>query len=290
MQRLKTVYFLTIVSMLVLCSACGQYNKLMKSSDVEWVYEKAQEYFHRGKYQRAAPLFAMVQRASIGTAREDTIAYYTGLSYYRMGDFETSGELFDNFRRIYSRSPFLEDVEFMYAMGYYYSSPPPTKDQSTTIMAITSLSEYLSRYPNGAKYQEAVDYIMELQDKIREKEYLNAYTYYKIGQYRAAVITFRNALDKFPDSKRREEMMYLTVKSAFLLAENSVENMQMDRFLTTMDYYYTFLSEYPESQYLRELDRMQERSRRFVSGNNAAGDTVTGDNSAAVETTIITEQ
>jgi outer membrane protein assembly factor BamD len=196
--------------------------------------------------------------------------------------------MFDNFRRVYGRSPFLEDAEFMYAMGYYYSSPPPTKDQSTTIMAITSLSEYLSRYPNGAKYDDVVVYITELQDRIREKEYLNAYTYYKIGQYRAAVITFRNALDKFPDSKRREEIMYLTVKSAFLLAENSVENLQKDRYLTTMDYYYTFLSEYPDSQYLKELDRMQDKSKRFISGSEVIGDTVTGDTLISIET-IITE-
>ena len=153
-------------------------------------------------------------------------------------------------------------------------------------MAITSLSEYLSRYPNGAKYEDVVGYIMELQEKIREKEYLNAYTYYKIGQYKAAVVAFREALDKFPDSKRREEIMYLIVKSEFLLAENSIVSMQKDRYMTTMDYYYTFLSEYPDSQYLKELDRIQDRSKAFVSGDSTAEDAVTEDESNVEETLI----
>ena len=275
MLKLKAKTLLFPLAASLLCGACGQYNKLMKSTDVELVYEKAHEYFDKGKYQRAVPLFTMVQRASIGTLREDSVSYFLGLSYYKMGDFETSGEMFDSFRRIYGRSPFLEDVEYMYAMGFYYSSPPPTRDQSITITAITSLSEYLSRYPNGVKYDDVIGYITELQEKIREKEYLNAYTYYKIGQYKAAVIAFRNALDKFPDSKRREEMMYLMVRSEFLLAENSVESMQRDRYMTTMDYYYTFISEYPESRYFRELERIHERSRRFVSGGDSAREEAT---------------
>ena len=61
--------------------------------------------------------------------------------------------------------------------------------------------------------------------------------------------------------------MYYTTVAAYRLAANSVEAKQMDRYLATLDYYYSFIAEYPESKYMRELDNIAERSRDFIDKN-----------------------
>ena len=40
----------------VLLSSCGEYNKLLKSTDYEYKYEAAKNYFAKGQYNRAATL------------------------------------------------------------------------------------------------------------------------------------------------------------------------------------------------------------------------------------------
>jgi outer membrane protein assembly factor BamD len=93
---------------------------------------------------------------------------------------------------------------------------------------------------------------------------MNAYTYYKIGRYKSAIVAFKNAMKQHPNSPYTEEMMYYTTVSAYRLAENSVESKQLDRYLAMLDSYYSFLAEYPESKQIKELERMAKNARNFI--------------------------
>lgn len=228
-------------------------------------YDKAFEYFEAGKYQRAATLFDMVTLWAMNTPRADTVMYFMGLSYYKMGDFTLSGTIFDEFRKIHRSSPFLEEAEYMYAKGYYFLSPEPERDQAATFQALSAIDEYLERYPNSIKREALEGNIRELMQKLHDKEFINARTYYKTGRYKAAVVALKNALNLYPESNHREEIMYLIAKSAYRLATNSVENLRRDRFLDMIDYYYNYISEFPDGQYRKELEKMQESSKKYLS-------------------------
>ena len=52
--------------------------------------------------------------------------------------------------------------------------------------------------------------------------------------------------------------------SAYRLADNSVESKQVDRFLSMIDAYYSFIAEYPDSKHVRELERMAKAARTFL--------------------------
>jgi len=52
---------------------------------------------------------------------------------------------------------------------------------------------------------------------------MSAKLYYDMEQYKAAVTALSNSLKEYADTKYREEMMYLKLKSLFLFAENSYE-------------------------------------------------------------------
>lgn len=115
-------YFALFVA---LCAvSCSGYNKLLKSDDHEQKYKMALEYYEKGKYSKTASLLESLNQVFAGTNRSDTLAYYYGASLYKQGDFATSGEIFDGFRHHYGRSPFLEDVEYMYAKGLYFPLRP----------------------------------------------------------------------------------------------------------------------------------------------------------------------
>ena len=244
---------------------CSGYNKLIKSGDHELMYKKALEYYDAQKYQRTLQLLEEVSPFYSSTTREDTVLYYTGAAHYKMGDFESSGAIFDDFRRRFGRSPFIEDVEYMYAKGFYFSSPSPERDQTTTQQALIAINEYLDRYPNSVKKETLLKNIEELKLKLYDKSFINARSYYTIGRYKSAVVALKNALNRYPETPHREELHYLTAKSSYLLAKNSLPHLQRDRYLDMMDAYYNFASEFPDSRYKKELDRMQAEAKDYLA-------------------------
>ena len=181
-----------------------------------------------------------------------------------MGDFETSSQQFDEFRRRFGRSPFLEESEYYFAKGFYYLSPKPENDQSFTFQAMQAISEYLDRYPKSQKRDELLENMVELRQKLYDKAFLNAKLYYDVGYYNSAVTALRNAILKYPESNHREELAYLIVSAQCLYARNSVPALQRQRYLDTQNAYYSFIDEYPESKYRKEADKMQDEAKKFL--------------------------
>ena len=90
---------------------------------------------------------------------------------------------------------------------------------------------------------------MIIKEKLVEKSYLNAKLYFDLGDYKSAIIALRNSLGDYPDTEHREELMFLILKSSYLLAEGSVESKKLERYQATVDEYYSFIGEFPEGEF-----------------------------------------
>jgi outer membrane protein assembly factor BamD len=259
-------YILAVVA-LIGGVACSTVNNAIKSGDPQFAYEQALELYDNGKWDQASTLFEATRHIYMGTPREDSLSFYNARCKFKRRNWEDASSLLDTYRRKFGRSPFIEEAEGMYALCYYYMSPPPEYDQTMTTQAIISITEFLSRYPNSEYVAEFNDMLEELTARLMQKSYLNAYTYYKIGRYKSAIVAFKNAMKRHPDSPYTEQMMYYQTVSAYRLAENSIESKQVDRYLAMLDNYYSFLAEYPESKYVKELARMAKSARSFLDKN-----------------------
>ena len=243
-------------------------NALLKSGQPELIYSKALEYYQKEKWQRASTLFEGVQHYYTGSSREDSISFFNARCKYKNRDFDTASTLLDDFRRKFGRSAFIEDAEGMYALCFYYLSPGPSRDQTMTGHALIAINEFMSRYPQSDRVENFRKINTELTERLHEKAYLNAYTYYKTGKYKSAIVAFKNALKQYPESKRREEIMYLIVDSGYRLASNSISEKQTDRYLSMLDSYLSFKEEFPESTHIKSLDRMAQQARDYLDRNN----------------------
>lgn len=264
-MKRSILMLLAVCAVAVANTGCGPFNKLLKSGDNDKIYAEGRALLDQAKYNRAIMCFEQVQPYFAGTVREDSLAYYMAYAHFKNDDFMTSTELLDEFRRKYTRSQFLEDVEGMYALSYYYLSPEPMRDQTTTTQALTAIQEFLGRYPNSTRRAAFEQMVRELNQKQYDKVFINAKTYYTIGRYKSAVPALKNALKKYPDTPHREELMYLIVKSSYELAHNSIESLQRDRYMSMMDSYYSFVAEYPESKHVKELNRMLQEAKKYIA-------------------------
>lgn len=261
-------YALCALAAALFLSGCSGMNALLKSGQPELIYSKALEYYDKGKWQRAITLFEGVEHYYQGTSREDTVSFYKAYCRFKNHDWETASTELDDFRRKFGRSAFIEDAEGMYALCFYFLSPSPSRDQTMTGHALIAINEFMSRYPHSSRIEHFKQINDELTERLHEKAYLNAYTYYKIGRYKSAIVALKNALKEYPESKHREEIMYLIVDASYRFASNSIASKQTDRYLAMLDSYLSFKEEFPESTHARELERMAKHARDYLDRNN----------------------
>ncbi len=254
---------LAIISLTIV--SCTGFNKLLKSNDTVAKYNEGVKQYRLKKYNKALTLFQNVMTELNGTAKEDTLLFYIGKSFYNTKAYVTAGQAFDSYRERFTRTAFTQEAEYLYAMSFYRLSPTPENDQTFTRQAIVAFNEYLNRYPQSAEQESIHQIIDELTQKLYYKTYLNAALYHKLGRYNGAIVALKSAIKEFPEIPYREEMLFLICKSWFEYAENSVFQRQLDRYLKTTDAYYNFVSEYPDSkQFGKELLEMVEVSKKFT--------------------------
>lgn len=264
----KFSYVAIFITLVMAFCGCSTIQQLIKTGDAELIFERSMMYYKAEKWAKAATLMESCSPYYKGTLKEDTIAFYIARCTFKDRDYFTASTLFDSFRRSFGRSAFIEDAEAMYAISLYNMCPEPERDQTSTSQAIIAISEFMSHYPDSDQisvFQEMTD---DLTWRLHEKSFINAYTYYKIERYNSAIVAFRNAMKQYPDSHRREDLMYYTVMSAYHLASNSIADKQLDRYMSALDSYYTFIMEFPESEYRKEMDRVADEAKRFIDKNS----------------------
>ena len=93
-MRVKPVYFLLLA---VLLTSCGEYNKILKSTDKDVKYTYAKKYFEEGKYSRSITLLEELVPFFKGTARAEESLYLLGQSYYNSKDYLSATEMFTTY-------------------------------------------------------------------------------------------------------------------------------------------------------------------------------------------------
>ncbi len=265
---MKKLSIYLLFSTLILTS-CSQYQKLLKSTDNELKYNEAKAYFQKKDYVRASQLLEDISTYYKSSDRAEEVMYMLAQSYMGQKDYYTASDDFKAYVKSYPRGKYAEESYYMIGYCAYLDSPDPRLDQSSTYDAIQSFSNFVESYPQSAKAKQAYDYIAQLKDKLAYKELLNAKLYYNLGTYMgnnylSAVIVANNALKKYPETKYREDLMFIVLQSKYMEAINSVDELKADRYRDVIDEYYNYINEFPKGKYAKEALSMVTAAKKFV--------------------------
>lgn len=250
---------------IVAFSSCkSQYELLLNSNDADAKYEAAFKYYNEGKYSKAGSLFESLSVLTDGTERDDTVRFYWGLSNYKFKDYYTAETNFSNFLESYPRSPFASEARYLRIDCLYRSTLRYELDQTPTYKAITEISEYIIEDPRTPHLQACRDMLQTLNDRLDKKAYESARLYYKMEDYLASRVAFRNVLKDDAENIYREDILYYIAMSSYNYAHNSVQSKQKERYLTFLDDYLNFVGEIPESHYRKELDNVYRKAQKAL--------------------------
>jgi len=248
----------------MLVSSCGEYEKLLKSTDTELKKEKAKEYYAEGQYVKSSELLAQILPQFRASEEAEELNWIYAQSYYGMKDYYMAGSYFKTFVDQFPFGKHAEEGHYLVAMCDYNISPRSDLDQENTKNALEEFNIFVNRYAYSPKVEECKKLITELQDKLVEKSHNNAKLYYDMKEYKAAFVAINNSLKQYSNSKYREEMMFLKLSSLFLYAQKSMPDKQRTRYQDTLDDYYSFMEEFPKSEYSKDVADIFQKTNKFL--------------------------
>ena len=274
---MKKYIYLAIISVCGVFSSCGEYNKLLKSTNTDYQYEAAKEFFGTGKFSKAASLLEGLVTVMKGTDRAEESLYMLGMTYYNETDYQTASHYFTTYYNTYPRGQYVESARYHSGKALFLDTPEPRLDQSGTYKAIQELQLFLEYFPSSPHHAEVQQMIFDLQDKLVIKDYMAAKLYYDLGDYSgnftytttgnnylAAIVTAQNALKDYPYTKMREDLSILILRAKYDMAKQSVLEKKPERMRDTIDEYYAFTNEVPESKYKKEVEAIFKDASKYV--------------------------
>lgn len=256
----KSVLYFLIISFSVTLFSCSSYQKIQKSNDFQLKYDKAMEYYDREDYYKALNLFDQVMPFFRGTDKAEDMSFKYAYAYFYQKDFILASYYFDRFSKTYPRSKKTEECSYMSAYCKYLQSPVYTLDQTTTYEALKELQAFMNMFPSSEYLPRCNELIDELRHKLEKKAFEISKLYLKMNKYKAAVSSFENLLNDYPDTQYREDALFYTIKSYYYYASKSIKSKRKERYHEAIETYNDFIALYPNSEHMRDVKYMKKRA------------------------------
>ena len=268
MRKFAYIFLIAVLAL----TSCDTFNKVYKSSDINYKYETAKAYYLDANYSKASQLLEGMVTMFKGSDKAEESLILLARCYYNSKDFETASQYFKVYYTNYPRGEFAEYARFYSGKSLFEGITEPELDQTNTYTAISELQLFMEYFPYSEYRDEAQQMILRMHELLVEKELLSAKLYYELGDYmaymgnnyQACILTAQTVMDDYPYTAFREELSMLILRARYKMALHSVENKKMERFRATIDEYYAFKTEFPDSKYLKEAEKYYKEAIDFV--------------------------
>ena len=252
--QLRNLSYLFVFALLL--SSCSGFEKIRKSSDVNYKLTKANEYFDNKDYQHANELYKELMPIMKSTRNYEALFYKYSYTFYYLRDYVEASYYFKNFTEYFPTSKDAEECEFMSAVCLYKYAPKESLDQTNSVKALEALQSYVNRYPNSKRLTEANEYIAKSQKKLEFKMADAARLYYNISQYKAATVAYRSVMRVYPESPSTDLYEFMIMKAMYKYAKQSIPSKQEERYASAISTYKELKDSYPQSKYIAEADKL----------------------------------
>lgn len=252
-------YGIFILLVLALCSCQKDFDRAMKSADKEMILKIANKYYEKKKWNEAIMLYERLPKLVAGTSDAPDVVYRTAYANYYLKQYRFAAHQFKSFSNAFSNDPRKEESAYMAALCYYQGSLEYELDQENTISAINELQDFLNNYPNSERLKNINSLIDELSFKIEIKAYENARKYFKMSEYKAAVIAFENVLNDYPATKLKSKINQYILTSKYELALNSVYNLKEERLQIAIAYCKNIEKENKEADLVKKASDLRTK-------------------------------
>lgn len=195
-----------------LLAACAADEPEYVERPVAEIYNQALDHLQEGDYKAATTQFDEVERQhpySVWATKAQMMAAY---AYYQSNRYDDAIAALDRFIQLH---PSNRDVAYAYylkGLSYYEQISDVTRDQKMTALALNSLNEVVSRFPDSKYARDAKLKIDLTYDHLAGKEMSIGRYYQDKGEYLAAINRFKAVIEGFETTTHVPEALHRLVE------------------------------------------------------------------------------
>ena len=192
----KYFIFILISSIIMNCGSKSVYIE----EDLTPKFNKAINFFDKGKYSRARDEFNYIIMTDPGSKLANESQYYMGESLFQMKEYDEAWVTFDRYVRFSNDIAQIEKSRYRICECAINLTNSYQRDQKQTTRALDQLQMFLEDFPQSKWVQDAEKDIAELRIQLAEKDYEVGRLYLKLEEYESALIYFRLVLNHYYDT------------------------------------------------------------------------------------------
>ena len=230
MKKLTTII---IIGMFI--AGCGRKEVLLEE-DLIPRFDKAMEYFERGKFLRAKDEFDYIIMADPGSKIANESQYYKSESMFQMEEYDGASNGFDRYARFSPDYSKIEKARYRICECAIFSSNSYQREQSQTHYALEQLQMFIEDFPKSDLVIDAESAILDLRRKLARKEYEVGRMYLKLEEYDSALLYFKSVLNHYYDTAIADDarigIVFTHILNDNRMGAESYYKTQKDRFLS----------------------------------------------------------
>lgn len=262
-----TNYAVILLSLFIL--GCSDFQKALKNDDVAKKSELASALYEQGKYRKATQLYAQLKETYRGKPQAERIVFFYANSLLESKNHVLAAYEFETFVKAFPKSQKADEAYFLMGYAHYLSSPTFSLDQTETQEALDKLQEFINRYPESERMEDANSMVKELREKTERKGFEIAKQYNTIRDYKASITALDNFIADNPGTSFREAALFVQFSATSTLAINSVYYKKEQRLNDAKSKFENFSRLYPNSKHMEKATEMmndiEQEIRTFAS-------------------------
>lgn len=216
-KRLKQIAATFLIGWMASGCATGVEKKEYVEEPVEDLYNAAIDHMQIGEFSKSTAKFDEVERQhpySVWATKAQLMAAY---AYYQANRYDEGIVALDRFIQLHPANKDISYAYYLKALSYYEQISDVARDQKMTQLALASLQELISRFPNS-KYSRDAKLKLDLTyDHLAGKEMEIGRYYHSQGQYLGAINRFKIVVDKFQTTTHVPEALHRMTEGYFAL-------------------------------------------------------------------------
>jgi outer membrane protein assembly factor BamD len=239
---MKILKLLSLAILIIVLFSCGG-----PKPDGSWTadeyFKYAMNMYENEDYFEAVNEFTVITLRYPGSVYSDSAQFYLGMCHFKMDEFIISAAEFNKLIEEMGRSPLVPEAQYMLGESYYQLSPRAELDQEYTMQAIKQFQIFLEDYPTHEKKEDVEKKLLDLREKLAEKQWRNADNYRKMRKLRASLIYYDIVLNNFYDTEFADDAQY----------GKGLVYMDLEEWDNARDALMMFEEKYPDSELMPEV-------------------------------------
>lgn len=243
----KMLKILTILIVIFFLVCCGGKKVVQKEEFDPVVYlKRADELISKKEYEEARKLLVEIKNRESAKEYAPIAQLKIADSYLKEDEVELAITEYRRFIELYPESTHAPYAQYSIAMSYFRQIESPERGAGTAQKALEEFLKLEKMYPRHPYGDILPLRIQKCRNIIAEGELLIGKFYYKKGSYKAAAGRFEEILQKFPDFKNLDEVLYL-------LADSYKKLNQKEK---TKKYIELLREKFPNSQFAKRAEKL----------------------------------